>query len=120
MGADDYGPEYICGTNDTETLADVVFNYNAEDGIMESQTTYILENSTATEIGPYSYRYRPAFSTKEPSKLVELPDGLTAEEWVIAYTNNMDVPSSGARQRLKSYINGERVYLKGMEPKKDE
>ena len=23
-------------------------------------------------------------------------------------------------QRLKSYINGERVYLKGMEPKKDE
>ena len=111
VGADDYGPEYICGTNDTETLADVVFNYNAEDGMMESQTTYILENSTATEIGPYSYWYRPAFSTKEPSKLVELPDGLTAEEWVIAYTNNMDVPSSGA---LKIGFDGNDVYLQGL------
>ena len=70
VGEDEYGPEYICGTNDTETLTDVVFNYNAEDGIMESQTTYILENNTATDLSPYAYWYKPSFSTKEPSKLV--------------------------------------------------
>ena len=111
VGADEYGAIYMCGTNDAETLTDVVFNYNAEEGMMESQTTYILENSTATEIGPYCYWYRPAFSTKEPSKLVELPDGVTAEEWVITYINNMDEPSSGA---LKIGFDGNDVYLQGL------
>lgn len=111
VGEDEYGPEYICGTNDTETLTDVVFNYNTEDGIMESQTTYILENSIATEISPYCYWYKPTFSTKEPSKLVELPDGVTAEEWVITYISNMDVPSSGA---LKIGFDGNDVYLQGL------
>ena len=111
VGADEYGAIYICGTNDAETLTDVVFNYNAEEGMMESQTTYILENSTATEIAPYCYWYRPAFSTKEPSKLVELPDGVTAEEWVITYINNMDEPSSGA---LKIGFDGNDVYLQGL------
>ena len=80
---------------------------------MESVTIYLLENSNTTEPYPYSYWYKPTFSKTAPTntKLVTLPDGVVAEEWVIAYINNMDVASSGA---LMLGFDGTDVYLQGL------
>ncbi|MBO4849532.1 MAG: hypothetical protein J5529_01375 [Prevotella sp.] len=113
VGEDDFGIEYFCGANDAETLVDnIVFNYDAEAGLMESATIYLLENSNATEPSPYSYWYRPVFSKTEPaSKLVSLPEGVVAEDWVITYHNNMDVLSSAS---LKIGFDGSDVYLQGL------
>ena len=114
LGEDEYGPEYLCGTNDAETLADnIVFNYNPEEGLLESVTLYLLENSNTTEINPYAYWYKPSFSKTAPAdtRLVVAPENLVAEDWVITYNNNMDVPSSGS---LKIGFDGSDVYLQGM------
>lgn len=112
VGEDEVGKIYLCGTNDIETMADnIVFNYNTEEGLMESATLYLLENSNPTEPDPYSYWYKPTFSKTEPTNTVVLPEGVVADEWVITYNNNMDVASSGA---LKIGFDGNNVYLQGL------
>ena len=114
VGEDEYGAEYLCGTDDTQTLVEqIVFDYDAEEGVLSSATTYLLENSNTTDPSPYSYWYKPTFSKTAPSdtQLVVLPEGVVAEEWVITYNNNMDVPSSGA---LKLGFDGTDVYLQGL------
>ncbi len=114
VGQDEYGPIYFCGSNDGETLVDnIVFNYNAEEGLLESMTLYLLENSDTTEPAPYSYWYKPSFSKTAPinNDEVTLPEGVVAEEWVITYINNMDAPSSGS---LRVGFDGTDVYLQGL------
>lgn len=114
IGEDDYGPEYLCGADEPETMVEnIIFNYNAEEELLECVTTYLLENPNATEPYPYSYWYKPIFSKTEPAdnRLVSLPEGVEAEEWVITYINNMDVPSSGS---LKIGFDGNDVYLQGL------
>ncbi len=39
VGSDEYGSEYICGSNDGETVSEnIVFNYKAEEGLFEAVT----------------------------------------------------------------------------------
>ena len=46
VGEDEYGPEYIVGSEDGQTVSEsIVFNYSAEEGVLEAVTTFILENS---------------------------------------------------------------------------
>ena len=66
VGEDEYGTEYICGAVDEDTMTDVVFNYNAEEGTLECTTPYILENSSATVVNPYAYWVLPTFSKNGP------------------------------------------------------
>ena len=113
VGEDQYGAEYFCGTDDTQTLVEnIVFNYNAEEGLLEASTLYLLENNGTTEPNPYSYWYKPTFSKTAPAeKTVVIPENLVPEEWVITYDNNMDVPSSGS---LMIGFDGTDVYLQGL------
>ena len=113
VGEDEAGAVYFCGSNDVESLVDfIVFKYDAGEGLMESETIYLLENSNTTEPYPYSYWYKPSFSkTKPNSGLVELPESVVPEEWTITYNNNMDVPSSGS---LMIGFDGKDVYLQGL------
>ena len=113
VGEDEYSAEYICGSNDTKTMVDnIIFNYNAEEELLECATTYIMGNPDSTEPAPYSYWIKPVFSKTEPTdmRIVVLPEGVVAEEWVITYNNNMDIPSS---KSLKIGFDGSDVYLQG-------
>ena len=114
VGQDSYGPEYICGTDDAETMVEnIVFEYNATEGILKSSTIYITENSSPTELSPYSYWYKPTFSKTQPdnTKTVSPPAGMVADEWGIAYTNNMDAAASGT---LNIGFDGNDVYMQGI------
>jgi hypothetical protein len=113
VGEDEYGPEYICATNDVETLADnIVFTYDATAGTLTSQTIYILENSVPDDISPYCYWITPVFSKNAPGGqgLVEAPEGLETDEWAISAMNNFGEPVSG-------YVNigfdGNDCYMQG-------
>ena len=113
VGEDQYGPEYICGTNDAETMVeDIVFSYDAEEGTLTSSTIYITENSSTTALSPYSYWIKPTFSKTQPESMKTMlpPEGTTIEEWAIVYTNNMDAAASGA---LNIGFDGNDVYVQG-------
>ena len=112
VGEDEYGPEWICGTNDTETLADIVFDYNATEGVLKAVTQFILENSKENEISPYCYWVLPVFGkegTSGPQPVVA-PEDLVTDEWAISAMNNFGEPVSG-------YVNigfdGNDCYMQG-------
>lgn len=114
VGSDDYGPEYICASDDGETLTEnIVFNYKAEEGLLESVTAFILENSVTTEVSVYCYWVQPTFSKKAPEapQVVVAPEDLKTDEWAISAVDNFDDPVSG-------YVNigfdGNDVYMQGL------
>ena len=112
VGEDEYGPEWICGTNDTETFADIVFDYNATEGVLKAVTQFILENSKENEIAPYCYWVLPVFGKEGSSgpQPVVAPEGLETDEWAISAMNNFGEPVSG-------YVNigfdGNDCYMQG-------
>ena len=112
VGEDEYGPEWICGTNDTETFADIVFDYNATEGVLKAVTQFILENSKENEISPYCYWVLPVFGKEGSSgpQPVVAPEALETDEWAISAMNNFGEPVSG-------YVNigfdGNDCYMQG-------
>ena len=112
VGEDEYGPEYICGTNDAETLTDIVFDYDATEATLKAVTIYILENSEADVISPYCYWAQPTFGKEGSSgpQPVVAPEGLETDEWAISAMDNFGDPVSG-------YVNigfdGNDCYMQG-------
>lgn len=113
VGKDDYGAEYICGSNNRQTLTDIVFEYDAEKGVLAAVTAYILESNSTTSADPYCYWTRPTFSKtqQDDSKLVVVPENLVTEEWAISAKNNFDEPVGGY---LHIGFDGDEVYLQGL------
>ena len=114
VGEDEYGPEYIAGSDDGSTLSDaIVFTYDAEKGILASVTNYILENSSDKEVAPYCYWYKPTFGKEAPAipVPVEIPDNLDADEYVISYVNNQEMASSAY---VYVGFDGNDVYIQGI------
>lgn len=114
VGEDSYGPEYICGSDDGQTLSEnIEFGYDATEGILTAVTPFILENSSLTSLSPYCYWSSPVFSktATEMPNVVVAPEGLQTDEWTInAVKNNGDAVSG--------YVNigfdGNDVYLQGL------
>ncbi len=114
VGEDDYGAEYICGTDDQQTLTDIAFDYKAEKGVLAAVTTFIVEgNSTTSVSSPYCYWAKPIFSKTEStdSKLVVAPENLKTDEWAISAMNNYGEPVAGY---LTIGFDGNDVYLQGL------
>ena len=114
IGEDEDGPEYIVGSDDGETLSNgIVFNYDAEQGILASATTFILENSVKNEIAPYSYWYKPTFTKEAPAgpEVVEVPEDLVADEYVISYIDNNEEPATAY---LNIGFDANDVYIQGL------
>lgn len=112
IGEDEYGPEYLCGSDDGETLCDIVFNYDAEEGLLTAVTPYIYENSSNTELSAYCYWDKPVFSQKEPAKpeLVVLPEGIVAEPYCMTYQSE----DGTASVPMYVAVDGNDVYLQGI------
>ena len=67
VGEDDYGKEYMIGSNDTKTICDIEFAYDAEAKTLTQMTSYIIENAdTRDEIAPYGYWYDMVIYAGEP------------------------------------------------------
>ena len=126
LGTDEYGDEFLVGSDDVETVTDIIFNYNSEEGILTAVTAYIIENGaqdglTVEEDGEtystiYCYWYQPVFSTTEPEivvpEVVEAPEGLETEEYVISarnYKDDADVSGS-----VLVGFDGSDVYIQGL------
>ena len=89
IGYDEYGPEYIVGSDDGSTACDIVFTYDAEAGLLTSETTYIVESGESDDVAPYCYWAQPVFSLTAPEvpTQVEVPAGLETEEYLFQAIN---------------------------------
>ena len=114
LGEDDYGAEYLVGSDDGSTVSgNILFNYDAEQGILQAATPYIIESGAASEVQPYTFWYMPSFSKAAPEKPepVVAPADLVAEEWSMSYKNSDDEAST---DMLKIGFAGNDVYLQGL------
>ncbi len=116
VGEDEYGPEYIVGSEDGENASDFVFEYDSKEGILTAVTPYIVESGAADEMSPYCYWYSPVFSLTEPEvvvpEVVVAPDGLVTEEYSLSarnYKDDADVSGS-----VQIGFDGNDVYMQGI------
>ena len=113
VGEDKYGVEYLVGSSDTETVADITFAYDSTEGTLTATISYIIESDSADEVAAYCYWVNPVFSKVAPEapEVVTAPEGLVAEEYAISYTKYDEEEASG-------YVNigfdGNDVYLQGI------
>jgi hypothetical protein len=109
-GEDEYGAVYICGSDDGGTLSEnIVFNYDATEGTLKAATQFLCENASATEIIPYGYWVAPVFS-KTQLELVQLPEGVTAEDYLMTYQDKEGATSSIP---MHVAVDGNDVYIQG-------
>ena len=126
IGTDEYGNEYLVGSNDGETLAPIVFVLDDEAGTLTAQTTYILESDAEDEISAYTYWYDAEFGLTGITT-VEIPEGLETAEYVLtAYDVSWETeaPANGAKADepiLTEYqlralvgIDGNTIYAQGL------
>ncbi len=117
LGSDDYGPEYLVGTNDGSTVCDIVFTYDPEEQTLEAETYYIIESASATEVQPYAYWILPVFSAVKPEEpeLVELPEGATVVEYTMEYSEENDEEELVSNAKtINVAVVGDQVYFQGM------
>lgn len=111
LGEDDYGPEYLVGSDDGQTLSDyIVFNYDAEQGILEAVTPFITESASNNSLYIYSYWLLPTFSKSLPD-LVEVPAGLVTEEYFFSY---VDYQGETVNTFVNVGFDGNDVYIQGI------
>ena len=83
VGEDEYGAEYLVGSEDGSVLSNIVFSYDEENQLLECQT-YIFENAYADKLGYYGYWASLAIS-KNPivEPVVEAPEDLETGECIL-------------------------------------
>ena len=113
VGSDSEGDEFIVGSEDGETLCDIVFTYNAEDGVLAAVTPFIMESASADEAQVYCYWQQPTFTKEEPAtpEVVVAPAGLETEEYVMTYSDYYDESGSAS---VKVGFDGDDVYFQGL------
>ena len=124
MGTYAGAPFYLSGMN-SEGLCDVVFNYDEEHQRFTLGDMYLLINSSTTAAQPYCYFSsitiaKGAAPQTDDDQLVELPEGLTATDYVytaksVVYDQqgNVDHMENVARP-VKVAMTGTEVYIRGL------
>lgn len=113
IGEDEYGAEYIVGSLDGSTVSDITFTYDASEGLLYASNQFIIESEKADEIAAYCYWSSPVFSLTEPEQpeVVDIPEGLQAEEYAFSY---LDYNGSEGSDYVNVGFDGSDVYVQGL------
>ncbi len=111
---DESNPEWISGSDDGETICDVVFNFDQEAGVLECTNTYIGECAVEDAFSIYAYWTQPTFTKEQPEgpQVVEAPDGLETEEYAVSARNYKDDADVSGVWQIG--FDGNDVYVQGM------
>lgn len=118
VGEDEYGLEFMIGSDDGQTICDIVFEYDAEAKTLTQVTGYIIENAdTYTEISYYGYWYDMYIYAGEPVKEepVSAPEDLQTETYLfsaLALTEGEEGMEDYTYQTQVGF-DGQDVYFKG-------
>ncbi len=114
IGTDEYGDEFLVGSDDGETVAEsIIFTYDPEAQTLTANTPYIFENSKTDAISCYCYWYNAVFGATEPEgpELVVLPVGAEVVEYKMDYK---DGNGEAAAKVINVAVVGDEVYFQGM------
>ena len=109
----EYSPEWISGSDDGQTICDVVFNFDQETGVLECTTTYIGECKVEDAYSIYAYWDKPTFTKEKPvPELVVLPEGVEPKDYVYVMTyEEGSIPVNVAVDDGDVYFQGMCKYL---------
>ena len=85
VGEDEYGWEFMVGSEDFETLCDIEFEYDAEAQTLTQLTPYIIENGDDPDVlSAYGYWSDVIIYAGEPiyEEAIEAPEGLVTEPYL--------------------------------------
>ena len=113
VGQDEYGADYLCGSNDGETFSTtIVFDFNTTTGTLKAVTPLIIETGDTGSFSAYAYWQQPTFTKEAPKgpEPVVAPEGLETSEWAVSATDNFGSPVS---TYFHIGFDNNDVYLKG-------
>jgi hypothetical protein len=119
VGEDDYGWEFMLGSDDYETLCDIEFAYDAEAKTLTQQTAYIIENGdTPDKISEYGYWTDMLIYAGEPviEEPVEAPEGLETDSYLFTASclENGEEEAEDYSFQTQVGFDGNDVYFKGV------
>lgn len=124
VGEDEYGKEYMVGSDDGETLCDIVFSYDVEAKTLTMETKYLLENGdTKDEISYYGYWTDLELYAGEPIVIdpVVAPEELATETYCFKsmakeYSSDEEDPNEYEPYTCQVEVgfDGDDVYIQGL------
>lgn len=115
VGTDEYGDEFLTGTNDGETVTDIVFEFDPEAKTLTAKTAYILENASATSTSSvYCYWSNAVFSAEQPAEpeVVVLPENVQTSTYKFDGTDSYT--TEPATFQVQVGFDGNDVYFQGL------
>lgn len=121
VGEDEYGNEFLLGSDDFETICDIVFAYDAEAQTLTQQTACIIENAEKNEISAYGYWDGVLLHAGKPEVLepVVAPEDLITETYQFkgqALENSDDNSSEFVDYGTQVQVgfDGDDLYIQGI------
>jgi uncharacterized OB-fold protein len=113
VGSEGESYDYIVGSDDGQSVCDIVFTYDPETKSLTSKTTYIAESNSADEVMAYSFWLNAVFSAEQPAapEVVVLPEGAEVSAYAMAYKNR---DGQDAGKPINVAVVGNDVYFQGM------
>ncbi len=115
LGTDEYGDEFLIGTDDGETISEnIVFEYDPEAGTLSAVTLFIAESAFAYDMQLYTYWSAAVFGLEAPEKpeAVVIPAGLDTSLY------KFDGRDTYQDKLVIKYVyvgfDADTVYIKGM------
>lgn len=111
---------YMLGSNDGETVCDVVFAYDAETQTLDQETAFIFLNygqkdainQEYLEWWQFTKLYAGAPIVEEP---VTAPEDLQTEQWKFTTTvKNLDETTEESSNKVQVGIDGDDLYIQGI------
>lgn len=115
VGTDEYGDEFLVGSDDGETVSEsIVFEYDPETGTLSAATNYIFESASTAELQVYCYWSGAVFGLEAP----ETPEAVVLPEGVETSLYKFDGHDVYYDTQTVKYVyvgfDGADVYIQGM------
>lgn len=118
VGEDEYGKEFVLGTDDGQTICDIQFAYDAVAKTLTQVTGYIVEGEEPNEIGTWGYWLDMVIYAGEPIVIdpVVAPEDLATETYLfkaMALEAGEDMELEEYSYQTEVGFYGNDVYFKG-------
>lgn len=121
IGSDEYGDEYLIGSNTGSDVANITFTYDSENQVLTADNL-IVESAYADQVGAYCYWSSLTISKDAPEvpEPVVAPDDLVTEEWILMAESEYEDEETGetytetSSRPLNIGFYGDEVYIQGL------